>query len=140
MWAQTKRNKAMKQIFKLLIPVLILGALVSYDAIAKDGRRAKKRIILTTVLKDRDKIVNRDFGPDADATYYPDTDIIELACEGTKETSVYIVNSKGEEISYDSFDAGMNPYYMMDVPQTPGTYYIIIDSPVLYAEGAFVAE
>ena len=130
----------MKQIFKLLIPVLILGALVSYDAIAKDGRRAKKRIILTTVLKDRDKIVNRDFGPDADATYYPDTDIIELACEGTKETSVYIVNSKGEEISYDSFDAGMNPYYMMDVPQTPGTYYIIIDSPVLYAEGAFVAE
>ena len=140
MWAQTKRNKAMKQIFQLLIPVLILGALVSYDAIAKDGRRAKKRIILTTVLKDRDKIVNRDFGPDADATYYPDTDIIELACEGTKETSVYIVNSKGEEISYDSFDAGMNPYYMMDVPQTPGTYYIIIDSPVLYAEGAFVAE
>lgn len=130
----------MKQIFQLLIPVLILGALVSYDAIAKDGRRAKKRIILTTVLKDRDKIVNRDFGPDADATYYPDTDIIELACEGTKETSVYIVNSKGEEISYDSFDAGMNPYYMMDVPQTPGTYYIIIDSPVLYAEGAFVAE
>ena len=130
----------MKQIFKLLIPVLILGALVSYDAIAKDGRRAKKRIILTTVLKDRDKIVNRDFGPDADATYYPDTDIIELACEGTKETSVYIVNSKGEEISYDSFDAGMNPYYMMDVPQTPGTYYIIIDSPVLYAEGAFVVE
>ena len=91
----------MKQIFQLLIPVLILGALVSYDAIAKDGRRAKKRIILTTVLKDRDKIVNRDFGPDADATYYPDTDIIELACEGTKETSVYIVNSKGEEISYD---------------------------------------
>ena len=130
----------MKQIFKLLIPVLILGALVSYDAIAKDGRRAKKRIILTTVLKDRDKIVNRDFGPDADATYYPDTDIIELACDGTKETSVYIVDSKGEEISYDSFDAGMNPYYMMDVPQTPGTYYIIIDSPVLYAEGAFVAE
>ena len=140
MWTQLKQNKVMKQIFKLLIPVLILGALVSYDAIAKDGRRAKKRIILTTVLKDRDKIVNRDFGPDADATYYPDTDIIELACEGTKETSVYIVNSKGEEISYDSFDAGMNPYYMMDVPQTPGTYYIIIDSPVLYAEGAFVAE
>ena len=140
MWTQNKRNKAMNQIFRFLIPVLILGAFVSYDAIAKDGRRAKKRIILTTVLKDRDKIVNRDFGPDADATYYPDTDIIELACEGTKETSVYIVNSKGEEISYDSFDAGMNPYYMMDVPQTPGTYYIIIDSPVLYAEGAFVVE
>ena len=100
----------------------------------------KKRIILTTILKDQDKIVNRDFGPDADATYYPDTDIIELACEGTKETSVYIVNSKGEEISYDSFDAGMNPYYMVDVPQTPGTYYIVIDSPVLYAEGAFVVE
>lgn len=130
----------MKQIFKLLIPVLILGALVSYDAIAKDGRHAKKRIILTTILKDRDKIVNRNFGPDADATYYPDTDIIELACDGTKETSVYIVNSNGEEISYDSFDAGMTPYYMVDVPQTPGTYYIIIDSPVLYAEGAFVVE
>lgn len=130
----------MKQIFKLLIPVLILGALVSYDAIAKDGRHAKKRIILTTILKDQDKIVNRDFGPDADATYYPDTDIIELACEGTKETSVYIVNSKGEEISYDSFDAGMTPYYMVDVPQVPGTYYIVIDSPILYAEGAFVVE
>lgn len=48
-------QKVMKQIFKLLIPVLILGALVSYDAIAKDGRHAKKRIILTTILKDRDK-------------------------------------------------------------------------------------
>ena len=130
----------MKQIFKLLIPVLILGALVSYDAIAKDGRHAKKRIILTTILKDQDKIVNRDFGPDADATYCPDTDIIELTCGGTKETSVYIVDSKGEEISYDSFDAGMNPYYMVDVPQTPGTYYIIIDSPVLYAEGAFIVK
>lgn len=130
----------MKQIFKLLIPVLIFGALVSYDAIAKDGRHAKKRIILTTILKDRDKIVNRNFGPDADATYYPDTDIIELACVGTKETSVYIVNSNGEEISYDSFDAGMNPYYMVDVPQIPGIYYIVIDSPVLYAEGSFVVE
>ena len=130
----------MKQIFKLLIPVLIFGALVSYDAIAKDGRHAKKRIILTTILKDLDKIINRDFGPNADATYYPDADIIELACDGTKETSVYIVDSKGEEISYDSFDAGMNPYYMVDVPQTPGTYYIVIDSPVLYAEGAFVVE
>lgn len=130
----------MKQIFKLLIPVLILGALVSYDAIAKNGRHAKKRIILTTILKNPEQIIDRTFGPDADATYYPDTDIIELACGGTKETSVYIVDSKGEEISYDSFDAGMNPYYMVDVPQTPGTYYIIIDSPVLYAEGAFVVE
>ena len=140
MWTQLKQNKVMKQIFKLLIPVLILGTLVSYDAIAKDGRHAKKRIILTTILKDRDKIVNRNFGPDADATYYPDTDIIELACDGTKETSVYIVNSNGEEISYDSFDAGMTPYYMVDVPQIPGIYYIVIDSPVLYAEGSFVVE
>ena len=40
----------MKQIFKLLIPVLIFGSLVSYDAIAKDGRHAKKRIILFLLL------------------------------------------------------------------------------------------
>ena len=91
-------------------------------------------------MKHHEKICDRYLNSDADVTYYPDEDIIELACGGTKETSVYIVNSNGEEISYDSFEAGVNPYYMVDVPQTPGTYYIVIDSPVLYAEGAFVVE
>ena len=120
--------------------MLIVGAFIGQDVDAKSGRRAKKKNCIDYLLKHHEKICDRYLNSDADVTYYPDEDIIELACGGTKETSVYIVNSNGEEISYDSFDAGMTPYYMVDVPQTPGTYYIIIDSPVLYAEGAFVVE
>ena len=29
---------------------------------------------------------------------------------------------------------------MVDVPQAQGTYWLVIDSPVLYAEGSFVVE
>lgn len=104
----------------------------------ESNRENKKIVILRKVHKTVTS--DRSLSADIVATYYVNMDCIGLVCDGTKETSVYIVNSKGEEISYDSFDAGMNPYYMVDVPQTPGTYYIIIDSPVLYAEGAFVVE
>lgn len=120
--------------------MLIVGVLISKHAVAKDISHERKKIYLTTFFKKPEKISDRDLGPDADATYYPDADAIELMCDGTKETSVYIVNTKGDEISCDSFDSEMTPYYMVDVPQTPGTYYIIVDSPVLYAEGAFVVE
>ena len=104
----------------------------------ESNRESKKIVILRKVHKTVTS--DRSLSADIVATYYVNMDCIGLVCDGTKETSVYIVDSKGEEISYDSFDAGMNPYYMVDVPQTPGTYYIIIDSPVLYAECALVGE
>ena len=125
------------RVFTIALAMMFCIGWTAYGNNTSD-RKMKRKIIL--IMKSKDKHIQRDIFADADATYYPDADIIELACDGTKETSVYIVDSKGEEISYDSFDAGMNPYYMVDVPQTPGTYYIVIDSPVLYAEGAFVVE
>ena len=102
------------------------------------NRESKKIVILRTIHKTVTS--DRSIGANIAATYYVNMDCIELVCDGTKETSVYIVNSNGEEISYDSFDAGMNPYYMVDVPQTPGPYYIIIDYPVLYAEVSFIVK
>ena len=38
----------MRQILKFLIPMLIVGAFIGQDVDAKSGRRAKKRIALTT--------------------------------------------------------------------------------------------
>lgn len=102
------------------------------------NREGKKKLTLTIIYK----LPHPQRGIEANikAAYDLDIDAIELMCDGTKETSVYIVDSKGEELSYDSFNSEMTSYYMVDVPQTPGTYYIIVDSPVLYAEGAFVVE
>ena len=124
--------------FFTLAIAMVMGVNSSIYGNNDSDRKCQMEIILKKANKGFN--TDRSIGADAMATYYIDMGYIELLCNDTKETSVYIVNSKGEEISYDSFDAGMNPYYMMDVPQTPGTYYIIIDSPVLYAEGAFVVE
>lgn len=130
------RQKLIKVLFIAIAMMSCINS-VAYGS-GSEEKKYKQMIIIQKIYKTqhtvRDNIIN------VNAVYYPDADIIELACDGTKETSVYIVNSNGEEISYDSFDAGMNPYYMVDVPQTPGAYYIVIDSPVLYAEGAFVVE
>lgn len=101
-------------------------------------KESKIRVILKKAHKTF--TIDRSLEADVSATYYIDMEYIELVCNGTKETDVYIVNPKGEEFSFDTFDSGMTPCYMVDVPQIPGMYYIIIDSSVMYAEGTFVVE
>ena len=34
----------------------------------------------------------------------------------------------------------MTPYYSIEAPDTPGTYWIVIDSPVIYGEGYFIVK
>lgn len=76
----------------------------------------------------------------AEATYNPDMDIIELSCYEMKETSIYILNQAGRTLLYDSFDSDASPFFVIDAPSKAGTYTIVIDSPVYYAEGVFTVE
>lgn len=127
----------MKRVFRFLILMLMLGAPLAPDASAKNDDSEKKEISFRTVKKGGD---DRLLGQEIKGFYCPRINLVELTCYGTKETVVYIVSARGEEISNSSFDSSISPYNIFDVPQRPGTYYIVIDSPVLYAEGMFLVE
>lgn len=130
-------KKLMTSLFLAMATLLCMNPIVSGNNVSTPPKETKK-----IILKKAFKVirVNRDMFADISASYCPEMNVIELVCDGTKETSVYIVNSAGEEISYYTFDSSMTTYFMVDVPQTSGTYWLVIDSPVLYAEGAFTVE
>ena len=131
------------KVFIKCISTIIAGLLLLCISPSADGSNAsvnenQKSIILTKVH--RGKHNGRNVTADVSATFYIEKNLIELFCMDTDETSVYILSSTGEEISCDGFNSDMTPSYTVEAPDTPGTYWIVIDSPVIYAEGFFVVE
>ena len=127
----------MKKFFRIVVSMLVIGSMMASVSIAQSGQ-SKKKVMLTTKAKRPGSF--RDLFPDATAWYYPEEKTIEVNCSDTKETTVYLLDSRGEEISCDIFDPAISSFLMVDVPQAQGTYWLVIDSPVLYAEGSFVVE
>ena len=117
--------------------MLTVGAVLSPCVFACNDRNGKKVHVSSTSKRNWS---NRDLTPDVNVWYYPDEDQLELTCYEPRETSVYILSSTGEEISCDGFNSDMTPSYTVEAPDTPGTYWIVIDSPVIYAEGSFVVK
>ena len=120
-----------------MIPILLFGVCISPDVIANNDRKGKKVHLSTTVNRHG---FDRTLLPTVDVYYLVDDSIIELTCYETKETTVYVLTASGEELSCDTFNSDMTPFYTVDAPDAPGTYWIVIDSPVIYAEGTFIVE
>lgn len=120
-----------------MISMLLMGVWISPGVMANNDTNRKKVHISTTPKR---KQPNRDLSSDVKVYYIQDEDLLELTCYETKETTVYILTSTGEEFSCDTFCSDMTPYYSIEAPDTPGTYWIVIDSPVIYGEGVFVVD
>ncbi len=117
-----------------LIVFLILG--MSVVAIASDGyEKLKKQINIREHLQGNKTY--RDVFVSVSAWYDAEADVVELECYDIKNADVYIVNTYGDIVSSGSFDSTFNSYYVLDVPEQAGIYWLIIDSPVLYGEGIF---
>lgn len=121
-------------VVKFFLLMLIIGIVSSQTLSAQNERNAKKRIALKTMTKCI--VADRSLEAGIEAYFCPETKMIEILCYDTKEITVYIVDSKGEEIFYESHISGIMPYYL-DIPQVAGIYWLVIDSPVLYGEGMF---
>lgn len=127
----------MKRFLSIMIGLLLIGAVVSPVIIASNDIRKKKVHLTTTIPRHG---VDRTLLPSVAVFYVADVSTLELTCYETKETTVYVLTSTGEELSCDTFNSDMTPFYPVDAPDTPGTYWIVIDSPVIYGEGSFVVE
>jgi len=69
-----------------------------------------------------------------------DQSSLNLILEGEelKDADIYILTESGIIVHHSTHYFGMIPdTYNIDAPSFPGKYYIVIDSPVLYAEGMF---
>lgn len=74
-----------------------------------------------------------------DAWY--DSGAMTVTVEGCelKDAFIYIMNADGLVLAQTSHYFGMNPdICIVDAPSLSGKYWLVIDSPILYAEGTFL--
>lgn len=118
--------------------IFIAGQLLIHPAVAKEDDREVKKINISKVVT-RNK-VNRSSTAFVEGYYYTKTLTVDIICYGAKETSIYIVDAAGDVAGYETFDFSVSPYFTMDAPVEKGTYWLVLDSAELYAEGNFVVE
>ena len=99
----------MKHIVKIMLPMLLLGTFLTSSMLVCDTERKSIKVSLSTSTKRPG--ANRDLSPDVKVYYYPEEDLLELTCYETKETTVYIMTTSGEELSIDTFSSDMTPFY-----------------------------
>lgn len=123
----------MKLNTKTLTLILALVITPVFSVFAKDESKTEKEIAIQIV----NKVPNRDrsISQYVEAVYYSDMSVIDIICYGSKETLVYIVNQTGDIIACDTFDFTLSPYLSISAPFEQGTYWLVIDSAELYAEG-----
>lgn len=128
----------MKLNTKILMLILALVTTPVFSVFAKDESKTEKEIAIQIV----NKVPNRDrsISQYVEAVYYSDMSVIDIICYGSKETLVYIVNKTGDIITCDTFDFTLSPYLSIATPFEKGTYWLVLDSAELYAEGIFSIE
>ena len=64
-----------------------------------------------------------------------------ISCYGTgSETQLYLTDSRGVTLDYAEIDPTITPVIRFDTPETPGIYYIMLDSRYYYGEGTIRIE
>lgn len=97
-----------------------------------------KKIIVKEAIKKNPR--SRSLGPAVEAWYFPETATIAVTCYGSKETSIYIIDSSGDVAVRDSYDFTISPDCTVYAPIEEGEYWLVLDSEELYAEGVFEVE
>lgn len=123
----------MKKTLKL-IAVLLAAISADCAALAQTDsgvHRNDVKLVEHTVIA-----VDRSAFPSVNVQYNE----VSVYVEGSelKDANIYLLNFNGVIVHQSIHYFGIMPdTYIIDAPSFPGKYYIIIDSPVLYAEGMF---
>ncbi len=101
----------------------------------KDG--GTKEVILNKDRINRPK-KDRQFG--ADVSAYVDSQIgtLEVYLYDTGETNIYILDSRNEVVTEESYNSDFFPVARLSLPELSGRYWVVIDSYYIYAEGVFL--
>lgn len=102
-----------------------------------DSKVSKKECIIITRTYKHPKI-DRNIGEIID-TYIFENNIELTLCE-LGETSIYIVDSHDQIVDNYTINTDYQQSLIMDLPETPGHYWLVIDSSALYGEGEFTVE
>lgn len=127
----------MKKLFKSILAILLLSALTLnlYADEKVNDEALKEEIPLKYV-----KYTGEDRSLSSEIEVWLDKQSMNLILTGyqLKDADIYVLTKDGAVIYQSSYYFGMIPEtYDIDAPSFPGKYYIVIDSPVLYAEGVF---
>lgn len=125
--------------------ILILATLIAatgYESLAQTGNFSsstgeKNEIKLNPFNKDKGD--DRTLFTDVEAWY--DSSSMTVTVEGCelKDTFIYIMSPDGLVLAQTSHYFGITPETCtIEVPSLPGKYWLVIDSPALYAEGPFL--
>lgn len=68
-------------------------------------------------------------------------DQISVVGSGLKDTFIYILDTSGNAVEVSTAYFGdIKEEHLLSSPALPGRYWLIIDSPVVYAEGTFLVQ
>ena len=66
---------------------------------------------------------------------------IEISCFGTgSATEFFLTDDNGCVLQYVALDPAITPVITLDKPETPGTYYLVLNSERYYGEGIIMIE
>ena len=73
-----------------------------------------------------------------DAWIYDCADQISVIGSGLKDTYIYVLDANSNIIvSGAAYFGEIESEYQLSAPVLPGRYWLVIDSPIIYAEGTF---
>lgn len=124
----------MNKLIKLISTLIVLNVATSHFLLAQTPDEPNKnevRLVEQTIIKE-----DRSVSPYLKVEY--NNSVVSIEGSELKYTNIFILTLQGMVMSQDCHYFGMIPdTYNMEAPSFPGKYYIVIDSPVLYAEGVF---
>lgn len=123
----------MKRAIFLTIAVFLSAAFFYSDSYGKSERNRK----IINKNPHSASSVDRSLFSDVKAYLCNETRTIELEFYEVRQGEIYITDTGGQIIIYDSITSSEQ---ILDAPSAKGTYCLIIDSPELYAEGLFTVE
>lgn len=123
----------MKILLKLA-SILLVAKFTDCVALAQsesDINRDEVKLVEQTIIS-----VDRSAIPMVNVKY--DQSVVSIEGSELKDAEIYLLDFSGVIVHHSTHYFGMIPdTYNIDAPSFPGKYYIVIDSPVLYAEGMF---
>ncbi len=125
----------MKEKLMIIMTVLYFG--MGLNCMADGKPETTTSTPIDFILRNNSGTTYRSLVPSPHAYYYSKENMIELDCLYLGEVDVYIINSDGNVVAEDSFNSEFVTTFTIDTPETPGVYWIILNSTIMYAEGSF---
>ena len=105
------------------------------DSVVSAEPTKREIIIYKSIIRTQGQ--ERSLPGDVNAYIDLDDHTIEFELYGTMLTSIYIIDSQEAVVEQTIVDAESFQSVTFDLPTEKGNYHIVIDSPILYGEGAF---